>query len=199
MHASIRRVLLLALGVMAGAWLSGCGGAASGDPGEGGATSRSPMDGEAAQEDDDGDGEGGGDEVDPRASERLVIRFADGEFELLSRIPIEKLLPPSDELPETDRPLSGFRYELQTADGEVLYRRFMTNPVPLVFEGPEPDSQDPFPSRVEAIPEERVFTLLIPAPRDGERLVLYSSPLEVGAQAEPASEVAAFTFEPVVK
>ena len=41
----------------------------------------------------------------------------------------------------------------------------------------------------EAIPEQTVFSLLIPRAAEGNVLVLFSSPLKSGAQAEPASLV----------
>lgn len=52
------------------------------------------------------------------------------------------------------------------------------------------------PVRDEAIPDERVFTLLTPAASEGESLVLFSSPLEPNSQGEPATQVAEFTVGP---
>ena len=46
------------------------------------------------------------------------------------------------------------------------------------------------PQRVEAIPEERVFSVLIPRAAAGDELVLYGASLSVGNQAEPAAELA---------
>jgi hypothetical protein len=46
------------------------------------------------------------------------------------------------------------------------------------------------PERVEAIPEERVFSVLVPRAAAGDELVLYGAPLSVGNQAEPAAELA---------
>jgi len=54
------------------------------------------------------------------------------------------------------------------------------------------------PIRDEAVPQQRVFTLLTPAASGGDSLVLFSSPLELNSQAEPATEIARFTVEPDV-
>jgi hypothetical protein len=138
-------------------------------------------------------------EPEPVAVERLVIRFAAGQFSIFTRHATQKILPPSDELPAVQNP-AGFWYEVRSAEGAVRYRRILENPVPLVFEGPaEPDSPPGTPaSRSEAIPSERFFTLLIPAPMQGDVLILFSSPLRPGAQGEPASQVASLDLTTVV-
>jgi hypothetical protein len=48
------------------------------------------------------------------------------------------------------------------------------------------------PERSEAVPAERFFSLLIPLAAAGDELVLFSSPIDVGAQAGAATEVARF-------
>jgi hypothetical protein len=52
--------------------------------------------------------------------------------------------------------------------------------------------------RDEAIPDERVFTLLTPAAGQGEALVLFSSPLAPNSQGAPATEVARFVVQPEI-
>lgn len=123
-------------------------------------------------------------------SERVVLEFARREIGILSRSTAGALLPPSDDLPEGKPRVSGFWYELQSADGAVLYRRIITDPIRLVSERPEIGSGHSKPDRKESVPQERVFTLLIPRPVEGDQLVIFSSPLEIGAQAKPAHEVA---------
>ncbi|MCO6435577.1 MAG: hypothetical protein J5J06_00640 [Phycisphaerae bacterium] len=142
----------------------------------------------------------------PQAVERLKIEFSSnipdkaGEFRLISRMDVQMVLPPSDELPATkgaDLP-SGFWYELQSADGSVKYRRIIHNPVFIVFEGPDLSKSDMVPDRVESLPEQRVFSLLIPAPDSGDEVVLFSSPLEPDSHAQPASEVGRIPlFDPI--
>jgi hypothetical protein len=48
------------------------------------------------------------------------------------------------------------------------------------------------PERSEAVPAERYFALLIPLAAEGDELVLFSSPIDAGAQAGAATEVARF-------
>ena len=43
--------------------------------------------------------------AEPVAAERVEIVFAEAQFELLSRISLTKVLPPSDTLPEAEEPL----------------------------------------------------------------------------------------------
>jgi hypothetical protein len=134
------------------------------------------------------------------AANRLLIRFAGGAFSLVERKEVRKAIPPSDELPSVEGPLSGFWYELRSAEGQVRYRRIIDDPVRLVFEGPE-DPKTPLPAvpqRSEGIPAERFFSLIIPAAQQGDQLVLFSSPLRLGAQGEPAAEVARLDLFPIV-
>jgi hypothetical protein len=188
----------------------------------------------------------------PGEAHRALVRFSEGTFELVSLTPLSTVLPPSDGLPGEVGAISGFWFEKQDAQGEVVYRRIIGDPVRVVFEGPaedpgvEPERVSPLrtpsdrqrdllpvrgenervrkhalslarsaggrfiplqgrastqnetlaePQRDEAIPLERHFTLLIPAALDGEQLVLFSSPIAAGTQAEPAGEVARFVLQ----
>jgi hypothetical protein len=129
--------------------------------------------------------------------EQVVVRFAAGAFSLVERFQARKVLPPSDELPKAEA-LAGFWYELRAADGTVRYRRIIGDPIRLVFEGPEPSARaGSLASRKQATPTERVFTLLIPAAREGDELVLFSSSLDPAVQGEPATEVARLKLAPI--
>jgi hypothetical protein len=114
--------------------------------------------------------------------DRVVVHFTPpANFQLQSQHPLTKVLTPSDQLPAM--PSSGFWFELQSASGEVKYRRIIGNPVwPPGFTGPPP--------------LERVFTLLIPSPLEGDQLVLFSSPLTPEGQSQPAQPVARFKLVP---
>jgi hypothetical protein len=75
------------------------------------------------------------------------------------------------------------------------------NPIRIAFEGPDPGGENggrQSPVRHEYIPDRHVFSLLIPAALSGDQLVIFSSPLEPGAQNQPAEEVARLDLFPVV-
>ena len=124
--------------------------------------------------------------------ERITLKFEDGDFNLLSRQTITKVIPQSDELPQVNDSLSGFWYELQGFEENVIYRRIIENPVRNTFEGPDIDTPENGNAvdRKESIPQSQIFTLLIPFPPSGAQLVLFGSPLLEGAVAEPAEELA---------
>ena len=61
--------------------------------------------------------------------DRVVMRFSRGQFQLLERIPLLTVLPPSDTLPRQEGPLTGFWFELRSPDGALLYRRIEASPV----------------------------------------------------------------------
>ena len=152
-------------------------------------------------------------------ADRIVVRFQQDDyqgavFDVISRMQITKVIPPSDELPTLDSPVSGFYYELRSADGTVLYRRIINNPVPLVVEVPVKSleavasgEKTPTVDRKETIPRERIFTLVIPRAGPGDQLVIFSSPLQTGERAGllefgrptgPAQEVARITLIPSI-
>lgn len=129
----------------------------------------------------------------PEDALRLVLVYrrnpsAGNEITLQDVIRIKKRLMPSDRLPlELDRPLSGFWYELRNAAGDVLYRRIIGNPIKNAID--LPGEMDPAKIvHYESIPEEKTFSLLVPAFEDGTQLILFSSPLDPSAgalQVEP--------------
>lgn len=141
-------------------------------------------------------------------AQRVIIEFdrekheagEDGAFEILSQRALRKVLPPFDQLPSPGSPapslpaeqqFSGFWYELVENDGPILYRRSVENPILMRFEGINPENPEEGLGLVEALPDRRVFTLLLPYMEQVETsLVIYSSPLQPGSQHEAASEIA---------
>jgi hypothetical protein len=77
----------------------------------------------------------------PGEADRVVVRYTQGAYELVSVTPLETHLAPSDELPEGEH--SGFWFEVVSSGGELVYRRVIGHPVPLVFEGPDTDEPEP--------------------------------------------------------
>ena len=134
-----------------------------------------------------------------QAVERVTIKFSQGSFSFLSSNSTRKVLPPSDLLPQGKDLVSGFWYELQDAEGGIKYRRIIHNPVIMTFEGPDIDTPGATAvDRKEGIPSERIFSVLIPQSLTGDALVLFSSPIELGAQASPAEEVARLPLQPII-
>jgi hypothetical protein len=125
----------------------------------------------------------------PVPAERVIIQYRSGSFQLLSRSLLTKVLPPSDELPTTNRALSGFWFEVQTPEAEVKYRRIMIDPITLYTEVPDP-ARALQPERQEVVPAEAVFTLLIPHIPGSNNLVLFSSPLGRMGKSQAAQKIA---------
>jgi hypothetical protein len=121
----------------------------------------------------------------PVPVERLVIRYSSGTYQLLSRTPLLKVIPPSDALPATNRPLSGFWFEVRTPKDEVKYRRILPDPIKVYTEVPGP-APEPQPARAEAVPAETVFTLLIPQVPGSNNLVLVNSSFGAVGNAQTA-------------
>jgi hypothetical protein len=133
--------------------------------------------------------------------ERLIVRYEGGLFSLQGQMVVTKRIPMSDLLPLSPGPLSGFWYELQDAEGSVLYRRIIGNPLLASFEGPDLENGDQ-PVLVDAITDPATFVLLVPLLSSATKMVIFSSPLRPGAQGEPATEVAVLPLGssiPVIK
>lgn len=123
----------------------------------------------------------------PDVALRLVLIYRGGEVTLDQALRVRMRLLPSDDLPERmpQEPLSGFWYELQGDDGEILYRQITAHPIRSWAE--IPDEEDPrglVP--VEFLPEEVVFTLVVPDVPRAKQLVLFSSPLDRPSASAPA-------------
>jgi len=104
----------------------------------------------------------------PGAAHRARVLFNNDTFELVSLTSLETVLAPSDTLPGDPGGLAGFWFELQSANGDLLYRRIVGDPVLLVFEGPAMDDGDSQPAGAQS-PEDR-------APRAGVREMASRSP-----------------------
>jgi hypothetical protein len=115
----------------------------------------------------------------PVPVDRLVISYQAGQFALVSRTSTTKVLPVSDSLPSGSA--RGFWYELQSSDGSTRYRRIVSDPIPLVFEGPDPDGPPGKIQRAEAMPDARFFSVLTPRCAPGDSLVLFGTRDETGA------------------
>ncbi len=106
---------------------------------------------------------------------RIVVRYHEGTFEVVSSVPLNKTLAPTDSLPAKGQ-ASGFWYELRSADGELRYRRVVADPTRLVYEGPVvTESGAVVTERAEAAARDRVFSVLVPRIAPGDALIFYGS------------------------
>ena len=121
-------------------------------------------------------------------SERLVIRYSPSGFEVVSRTPLLKVLPPSVTLPGAKGAVSGSWFEVQSDDGDVVYRRRITSPRIVYTEVPTADEPG-LMKRDEIIVDENVFSVLVPAGKDAKSLVFYDSNLDVQKRTEAATEI----------
>lgn len=145
----------------------------------------------------------------PVAAERVTIAFERGNYRIVSRVAVTKVLPPSDALPEGPGPFLGFWFELRGSDGSTRYRRVIGDPVLLVSEVPTSSTaHGPTAAVIEravVVPDARTFTLLVPAPRAGDALLLFGLPhlpdmsgvMEAPQGPIPSLEVAHFEMEPL--
>lgn len=150
----------------------------------------------------------------PVAAERVTIAFERGSYTIVSRVAITKVLPPSDALPEGPGPFLGFWFELRESDGSTRYRRVIGDPVLLVSETPDhstalgataSSATTTVIERAVAVPDARTFTVLVPAPRPGEALLLFGVPyapdtrgvMEAPQGPTSSLEVARFELEPL--
>lgn len=122
-----------------------------------------------------------------QAVERLVIRYSAAGFELVSRTPLMKVLPPSVALPAEKGAVSGSWFEVQGDGGDVVYRRRFDSPRIIYTEVPTADNPGVL-KRDEAIRDENVFSVLVPAGKDAKSLVFYDSSLDTRKRSEAANE-----------
>ena len=126
---------------------------------------------------------------EPVPVSRLTIQYRGGTFTLLSSTALTKVIPPSDQVPATPLPLSGFWFELQSPRGELLYRRIISDPTTTYTEVPNPETGSA-PERVEVPTADAVFSVLIPDIAGTNQLVLFSSPPGPVGKSQPATVVA---------
>jgi hypothetical protein len=115
---------------------------------------------------------------------RLYIRYtrnaAPGHELSLEEVDRRQMIvEASVDLPERwpEEQLSGFWYELQSAQGDVLYRKRLANPILDRIDVPSEED----PRRLVPylnLPEQTDFTLLVPFHSEGRTVVIYTSPLE---------------------
>lgn len=129
---------------------------------------------------------------------RLIFVYEGDAIRLLSRQPLDVVVPPADAARRRDD-RSGFWVEVRAETEDVLYRRAMTDPATIHSEVFSPDpavspERAPEPQAVGA------FTVLVPNDEAASHVVLMGSPPPGGSPAPrmasprkaPVREIARF-------
>lgn len=108
-----------------------------------------------------------------QSAERLVIKYSTAGFELISRTPVQKVLPPSMSLPKSagNAGVRGTWFEVQDETGATVYRRPMDSPQVLRVETLSDDGTTI--EHDEVAPNETVFSVLVPVSATTRSLVVY--------------------------
>ncbi len=126
------------------------------------------------------------DTIGVQSVERLVIRYHEGNYQLMSRTTIQKVLPPSLALPDSAIRVAGTWFEVQTSDGNLLYRRPMPPPQIAYVELPK-DSVTGQIERKETILSDRTFVITVPLRNDAVQVAFFDRPPR-GARKTQASQ-----------
>jgi len=124
----------------------------------------------------------------PPTAERLILKYANGTFEVVSRTPLNKAVPPSKPMPAAEGQVRGNWFELQADDGKVVYRRGMAAPDMVYTEIPTEENPSKL-SRAEFTVPEKTFSVLVPIKSDGNYLVLYGPPASTKSRNQAAGEI----------
>lgn len=124
----------------------------------------------------------------PPAAERLILRYANGTIEVVTRTPLNKPVPPSQSMPAAKGEVRGNWFELQADNGDVVYRRGMAAPDLVYTEVPTAENPSQL-SRAEFVVPEKTFSILVPIKSDGNYLVLYGAPVGSKSRNQAAGEI----------
>jgi hypothetical protein len=120
--------------------------------------------------------------------ERLMIRYNEGSFEIVERIPLEKILPPSVELPDSVGRLAGYWFEVQNTEGKTVYRRRMTAPDIIYTESPTEDEPNTL-RRADIVVPDKLFSVLVPRKSEARALVFFGQQAGPEKRMRPAAEL----------
>ncbi|MCA1706167.1 MAG: hypothetical protein LC808_24045 [Actinobacteria bacterium] len=121
---------------------------------------------------------------------RVVLDYRGREVRVAGRRVLSLRVPPSDPLIVPERQ-SGFWFQVEDADGRLLYRKVMANPIRSDTETPSDDPERPL-KRVP-IPDPRgTFFILVPLLPGAYTVRVFSSPPDATPPARPAEEILRF-------
>jgi hypothetical protein len=123
---------------------------------------------------------------------RVTLSYQGKELRLVSRKVLSMRIPPSGplEIPEKQ---AGFWFQVEDANGHLLYRRVMHNPIQFDTETPSDDPERPL-KRVPLSEPRGTFFLLVPFLREARTVRIFSSPFEPGKATEPPGEIMCFNI-----
>lgn len=121
---------------------------------------------------------------------RVTLSYHGNELRLVSRKVLSMRTPPSAplEIPEKQ---AGFWFQVEDANGHLLYRGVMQNPIQFDTETPSDDPERPL-KRVPLSEPRGTFFLLIPLLREAHTVCIFSSPFELEKATESAAEIMRF-------
>ncbi len=123
----------------------------------------------------------------PRRALRLIFSYESGQVRLVSRQPVEMIVPPSDP-PLQAETHAGFWYELKDAADATLYRRLAHDPIPTSTEVFSNERGTGNLRRVPHAPASGVFTVVLPDVPEARFVTLASRPVESPAVARAAAQ-----------
>jgi hypothetical protein len=127
----------------------------------------------------------------PRAV-RLLFEYEGENVTLVSRQPVDMVPPPSDALDDFAGH-KGFWAELRAADGSLVHRQVMHNPIRRDVEVFSDDPSQTI-SRAPAEKHAGAFAILVPDIVGVEHVSLVSSSLHEHTASSPAAEIARFAL-----
>lgn len=121
---------------------------------------------------------------------RLTFSYDGDRIELVSRQRVQMILPASHPLDDGEGQ-SGFWFTVRAEDGRPLYRRATEPPIRVDAEvfSTEPTQNI---QRIAVSRPRGTFVLLVPDLPAARTLTLHMHPIEPGAQAQRAREIARF-------
>lgn len=128
----------------------------------------------------------------PSRAIRVTLSYQGQDLRLVSRRMLHMRTLPSDPLDVSQKQV-GFWFQVEDANGRLLYRRTMHNPIRFDTETPSDDSERPL-KRVPLGEPAGTFFLLVPFLREAKTVRVFSSPFEPGKDTDPAREIMHFNI-----
>jgi hypothetical protein len=127
----------------------------------------------------------------PNRAIRLTFSYEGGRIELKSRKALITRTPPSASFTVHERE-SGFWFQVQDANGNLIYRKVMDDPIKFDIETiSDQDPERPF-TRIPVSKPQGIFFILVPLFHEAQTIHIFSSPFEPERRNEPAKKIMTF-------